>query len=566
MLALHDAVIHWKSNKNDPPVLHGVNVEAPRGMWISVIGRNGSGKSTLLLALAGLLPLTRGTLTVDGAPLGTGEAKNPCIRLVLGRPEHQIIGSTAAEDIAWGLQLVRLPATEIRRRTREALEVFDLGDVGDRPVHLLSGGQLQRLALAGAWAARPGWILLDEPTSMLDPDHREQVLELLAALRDEGIGIIQTTHSLEETWRADRAWLVHDQRVFPLGPPKPALREWRRFAAAGFPKPWKWQVVDRLAELGHRRLDYGARWTALAREMDLSATAGVLPRPSACDPRLPQPAGQDPSPVLRAPGAAVRTPVAALDRVIVGERLEIGRCEFQPGITAVLGSSGAGKTTLLAVLTGLLRPDAGTYRIPEGVPHGNSAVLAALRRTTAMALQFPEQQLFAPTVYEDVAYALRRRGLSPPDVDRRIRVTARELGIDHLLQRSPFTLSFGEQRKTALAVVLALEPRLLALDEPFAGIDPPGRRALALCLQRWAARTGATLVVATHQIEELLGIADRWVLLHRGRLLAAGSLALAAAGAAQLESDNPDAAARLRVAALWTTRGATGPVPGVPRG
>ncbi|WP_198592118.1 ABC transporter ATP-binding protein [Kyrpidia spormannii] len=547
MLALNCATIGWDDGGYHAPVLENVDFQAPRGTWTCVIGRNGSGKSTLLLALAGLLPVTPGGLTVDGQPL---EQVNSAARLVLGRGSHQIVGSTPAEDIAWGLQLQRLAPDAIRRRTAGALEAFNLVDIAEQPIHLLSGGQLQRVALAGAWAMKPGWILADEPTSMLDPDHQERVLDLLATLRDGGVGIVHTTHSLEEMERADRVWLVDGGRVIPLGTPEEAREAWERIAEAGFPKPWKWKVMENMtvpprAEEDSRRPkpagpDPGVHPGAAAGQVSWIFLAGVLQGVNSGKPG-PDPRPQD------------AEPIATLTDVVVEGRLQLERCELYPGITALLGPSGAGKTTLLALLGGLLQPNSGNFHMREGDPYRARRALTQLRQNAAMALQFPEQQLFAPTVYEDMAYALRRRGLRAEEVDKRVRTTASDLGLTHLLERSPFTLSFGEQRRVALGGILALNPRILLLDEPFAGIDSAGRTALAGLLKNWAKRTGGALVVASHHIEELLDVADRWWLLEGGRLTAAGSLS-AVARAASSGGDHPIAAAKLRVAARWSSR------------
>lgn len=544
MLALHDATIVLTEKNRRVPILEEVEFTVPRGQWVVVVGRNGSGKSTLLQALAGILPLEKGTLSADGRAFDGRSIDTSVLRLVTSHPEHHIVGSTPREDLAFGLQVRRLSPSEIRQRVDTALQAFDLAAVADRPVHQLSGGQLQRVALAGAWVTRPQWILLDEPTSMLDPGHQHALLHLLDRLRREGIGIVHTTHTLEEVWWADRVYLVDRGRVIPLGHPSQIAQEWKPLSDAGFPKPWKWRFVDTLRAAG-ADVHYGSKWVDLAAHVDRLA------------PQLPQSgptrtgdAGVT-SPPVPGPGQDSRRPCASVDRLVIGEnRLVVGTCRLKTGLTVLLGASGAGKSTFLWVLLGLLRPLRGTYEIFGGQPYGNRKDMGKLRQGAAMALQFPEQQLFSPTVYDDIAYTLRRRGMTPEEIEKRVRETAAELGIEHLLPRSPFSLSFGEQRRAALAVVLALRPKLLALDEPFAGMDPAGRTELAGRLRRWAAEHETAVIIATHHIDELLGIADEWILLHRGRLIAQGVPPLRVSDP-QYATEDPEGAARLRAAAAW---------------
>ncbi|MDI3328134.1 MAG: energy-coupling factor transporter ATPase [Alicyclobacillaceae bacterium] len=555
MLALYDATVVFGDNDRSVPALRGVRFEAPKGQWTAVVGRNGSGKSTLLLALAGMVPLQEGVLTVDGRPAGDPqETVAKAVRLVTSRPEHQIVGATPREDIAFGLQNMGLPRPEIERRVRSALQAFDLEPVADVPVHRLSGGQLQRLALAGAWAAKPEWILLDEPTAMLDPDHQDQVLRLLDGLRRSGTGIIHTTHFLEEIDWADAVYLMEAGQVFPLGSPAEIRIQWERLESAGFPKPWKWRIADAVRLAGvNRPVDGRTPWSALAAHLAGADLIDGPPETSApqAPPDTPA-AGPEPlGPSSRRSGARDSgPPVAAIRKLEVGQgRLHVGECDIRAGLTAVLGASGAGKSTFLYTLLGLMPSVRGVYAAFGGEPYRSREALARLRAHAAMALQFPEQQFFAPTVYDDIAYPLLRRNLDPREVDRRVRETADMLEIESLLNRSPFSLSFGEQRRAALAGVLALEPTLAALDEPFAGLDPAGRAHLAGLIREWATEHGAAVLVATHHIDELLEFADEWMVIHRSRLAARGSLADCAAAFRPWASEDPEGWARLILAA-----------------
>jgi energy-coupling factor transport system ATP-binding protein len=198
---------------SDRFVLRGIDAKVECGEFIAVIGPNGSGKSTLARLMSGLLLPARGQVLIDGLDTGTPEAREEIRRrvgLVLQNPDNQLVAVQVEEDVAFGPGNLNLPPAEIRRRVDESLEAVNLSGLRARPPHLLSGGEKQRLAIAGILALRPRYLVLDEPTSMLDPLGRREVLRVLRNLAQSGISVILITHLMEEAALSDRVWVLAD--------------------------------------------------------------------------------------------------------------------------------------------------------------------------------------------------------------------------------------------------------------------------------------------------------------------------------------------------------------------
>ncbi|MFB7799871.1 ATP-binding cassette domain-containing protein [Isoptericola sp. NPDC056134] len=445
--------LSWRPTGRRVPTIEGLDLTVGAGERIGLVGPSGAGKSTVLHALAGVLgdPLPgdlSGTVHVDG---GVG--------LVPQDPGSAVVAARIGRDAAFGPENSGLPRDEIWRRARKALDRVGLRYPPDRPTSALSGGELQRLALAGALASAPGLLLLDEPTAMLDPAAAAEVrAAVVGALEGTGTSLVVVDHHVGP-------WLEHLDRVVVLGP-------------AG-------RVTHDVAPAA---LSDGAA----GRRADLTRAGVWLPGVAAPDP-LPVPAAlvapDDAGPEvsvdslevdLTTRGLRGRTTTRALDGVAA--RLPAGL------LTAVTGPSGAGKSTLVATLAGHLRPTAGVVR---GAP-GRTARSRDLARSCGWVPQHPEHGLLAPRVRDEVELTGRRLGVRV-DVDEVLAL----LRLDHLADAHPFRLSGGEQRRLALAAALAHRPGLVLLDEPTVGQD----RGTWAAVAGWAtaaARHGATVAASTH--------------------------------------------------------------------
>ncbi|MFD6175428.1 MULTISPECIES: ABC transporter ATP-binding protein [unclassified Isoptericola] len=476
------AGLTWRPTGRATPVLDGLDLAVGAGERIGLVGPSGAGKSTVLHALAGVLgdPLPgdlSGTAHVDGV-----------VGLVLQDPGAAVVAERIGRDVAFGPENAGLPREEIWRRARGALDHVGLRYPLDRPTSALSGGELQRLALAGALACGPDLLLLDEPTAMLDPDAAAEVRSaVLDALAGTETSLVVVDHHVGP-------WLEHLDRVVVLGPGGVVTHDVAPGAlrAPGV-EPGGEPGVDQGAPL-RAALTAAGIWLPDAPAPDPLPVPAALVAPDDAGPEVTVDAlGVD----LTTRGLRGRTTTRALDGV--DARLPAGR------FTAVTGPSGAGKSTLVAALAGHLRPARGRV---AGSP-GRGTRSRELARRCGWVPQHPEHGLLALRVRDEVALTGRRLDV-PVDVDAVLAL----LRLDHLADAHPFRLSGGEQRRLALAAALAHRPPLALLDEPTVGQDRHTWAAVAGWVVA-AAGHGATVAASTHD-RHLVGLADHRVALPPG--------------------------------------------------
>lgn len=451
-----------------------------------VVGSSGSGKSTFLRTVNGLVPHTSGgRFRGEVSVLGRSTRDHPprdladVVGFVHQDPEAQFVVDHVEHDLAFVLENLGTDAQTMRRRVEEVLDALGIAHLRDRSPTTLSGGERQRCAIAGALAAAPDVLVLDEPTSELDPQGAEDVIAAVSRLNaDLGTTVLLAEHRLERVAAlAHRALRLEDGRIVADGDPAEVV-----VGYDGAPP------VTHLGRL--------LGWSPLpltVRDAQVRARAGGRgPEAPAAFP--PPPAPGD---VLRsAQGLEVRhggRPVMRADSVAVhaGE------------IVALLGRNGAGKTTLLRALGGLQAPDRGTVDGPGSVSY---------------VPQDPNVLLFAPTVRAELEETLRLRGL--PD-DGRVEHWLAALRIGALADRHPRSLSSGERQRVAVAAIAVGGADVLLLDEPTRGIDAPSRRALEAAVREHAGAGGA-VVLATHDIELAARCATRVVVLGAGEVVADG--------------------------------------------
>jgi energy-coupling factor transporter ATP-binding protein EcfA2 len=427
------------------PALHGVSLTVEPGQFVAVVGPNGSGKSTLVRILGGRAPTTgqvhRPGDAAPGRPGGTA--------LIFQRPESQVLGVRVRDDLVWGLP--RKHDVDIcALLARVGLEGF-----ADRETSTLSGGELQRLAVASALARRPRLLISDESTAMVDAEGRILLAELLATLAsEEGLAVVHVTHRPEEAKRADRT-LFLDRGQLVAAPTPPA----EPFPATNDGvKPFGQPVADgrslMLSGVGHV-YTAGSPWAHRAlSEVDLSVAAGEA--------------------------------------------------------VLILGHNGSGKSTLAWILAGLLVPTEGQALL-DGQPLDRRLGLVAL------SFQHARLQLLRSTVRSDVRAA---SGVDSAAADAALRLVG--LDPEEVGTRPVDQLSGGQQRRVALAGMLARRPGVLVLDEPFAGLDDASRRGLIAVLRRLRRDIGLTLILVSHDTEGAERLVDRVVTLERGRIVTDG--------------------------------------------
>ena len=494
--------------------LSDLTLQIPAGQNACILGGNGSGKSTLLQLVNALVLPTSGEVSACGM-----STSDPALSLkiraqtasVFQHPEDQMVTSIVADDVAFGPENLRVSQPSIARRVESALAAVDMTERAQSDPSDLSGGQTQRVAIAGAIAMEPEILLLDEPCAMLDAEGRESVRAIISQLHEQGITILHVTHFMEDARSAERVIVLDRGAIAFDGPP-----------AELFEQP---QLVNELGlEMPRRAVGLNAPASGPQPVGSPTVTTASRTSPSVVFDRVSFSYVQAANPRRRSKGRALfgrarggnATGPSAGDAPLAVDSISF---EAHPGtLTALIGRTGSGKSTTAELACALKLPSSGSVRI-AGIDTSDLERRKELRRLVGYVAQLPERQLFAETVFDDVAFGPRNLGLSPEEVEGRVRAALRSVNIEPtgaLLRTSPFALSGGQQRSVALAGVLAMQQPILVLDEPMAGLDPRGR-ARVRELIRVLKRAGTTLLMVTHSMEDVAELADQVIALAGGR-------------------------------------------------
>jgi len=487
------------------PVLRDVSLEIPPGAFVLVTGPSGVGKSTLLRCINGLVPHASGGRfsgrvkvgRVDTRAAGPGELARR-VGFVFQDPEAQFVADRVEEEVAFVLENAGVPPDRMRTRVEEVMEHLGLISLRDRPVHTLSGGEMQRVAIGAALALEPSVLVLDEPTSQLDPASAGEVLDLVARLRrDLGITVVVAEHRLERVLPyADRMVYLPGVGEPPLvGPPREVLQT----------VPLVPPVVALGRALGWEPLPITVEE---ARPFAEEAVSGVAFHGSRS--RL-KPETPEPEAILE-----VERLWFSYDggEVLRGVDLRVGAGE----LVVLIGPNGAGKTTLLKCIVGLLKPQQGTVRlVGEEITRADPATVC---RRVGYLPQEPGMLLFADSVAEELRLTLANHGLldRPPMSPE---VLLERLGLAPIAGAYPRDLSVGQRARVALGAVTVTRPALLLLDEPTRGLDYQAKEELVRLLNHWK-KEGAGVLMVTHDVELAARAADRVVVLEEGRVVSEG--------------------------------------------
>lgn len=520
------------------PTLRGVELEIREGEFVLITGPTGCGKSTLLKALNGIIPWEsagrmEGRVLIRGADTRSVGQARLCqkVGLVFQSPDDQLFATVVEDELAFGLENLRVPREEIGRRIRDALEMVDLGGMLARPTAALSGGQKQRVAIAAVLAMRPRILALDEPLSQLDPVGAAEVLGLLLDLnRRHGVTVVLVEHRVHEVAEmVDRIVVMADGAIALDASPREAFGKLELFRTYGLRVP---ETVELFSRLGwpERPLSAAEALPLLRERREMSrgreAGAGHATRPSSVAVRLgpgcPQ-TNQRPHHTYSANGQPLV--VEAENIHFVYQRgsskvlEDVGLAVRRGEVVALMGTNGSGKSTLLMHLCALLKPNSGTVRVLGRVLNGLNAY--ALAGAVGVVFQNPDLMLFSDAVREEVAYGPRNLGLPQLQVEGRTNEALAAMSISDLSEDSPLALSRGQRLRAAVASVLSMHPRLLLLDEPTTGQDKVHIETMMDHLTAEASRP--TLVFCTHDVLTACRYADRIATMSGGRVVAVGS-------------------------------------------
>jgi energy-coupling factor transport system ATP-binding protein len=482
-------------------VLRDLSAEFLAGEGHLILGANGAGKTTLLRILAGLLRPSPGRVLLEGAPIPPQASERslwPRVAVVFEEPDPQFLAETVEGEVAFGLESLALPPGQVRARAAEAIEAFGLSGLEGRVPQTLSAGEKTRVLLAAMTAAGPGLLLLDQSLSHLDAGSRRAMeRRLLDESLPRGRAVIRTHQDFDAPHPGEHLHVLERGRLLDASdlPPRAVLEK------ADIPFPLAMRISAMLAVRG--------AWRGPLATDAASLEAGIESRavmPGAAPSETPRAYPSKPAPVvvgsetLLAFRSVSFVPRASGGRAPIVADIDL---DMRAGsVTALVGPSGSGKSTILKLAAGILQPTQGRI---DRVATGRDRP-----RLSALALEYPERQLFGRTVEEDVATALWVRGAPAAERRQRAREALEAVGLDpdRFGARVPIALSEGEKRRVALASLVAEPPRLILLDEPTAGLDPEGRRAVARVIGALKGR-GHAIVLASHDLDFVSGVADR---------------------------------------------------------
>jgi len=484
MIELNHLSVVLPSRKSHPTqILKNINLKITRGDWMAVTGPNGSGKTTLLKVLAGVAPVSEGSMTAAGAGAELAYA------LLLQDIDNQFVSSSVCNELLLSVPGAAADPVAAEKRMKTAAERFSLEPFFWRNPHDLSGGEKQRLAMATVWLSEPDVLLLDEPVSFLDGPSRRACLRFVRELNEAGVTIVWATPGGEELLYARSIVCLESGEVRYAGNRDEFLESIssHHFGAA-LPKIFALgkQLVE---EVSKDAADSSRTEASSQDDGDLNDTVVSLEKVSFAYPN----------------GNAVLHNIN-LD-------IDSGECL---GIT---GPNGSGKTSLIEMIGGISKPASGEIELKYPTPVENR------QQKIFYLFQSPEQMFFAETVLEEISFGLKNLGKKGGDVMMEASGALRRVGLkpERVLGRSPFRLSHGEMRRVAFAIAVVLGPELLLLDEPTSCLDEEGYTLLRKLIESYK-KEGKSVVIASHDIDFLCGACDRLVFLEEGCVK--GTLAL----------------------------------------
>ena len=477
---------YWR---RDEPAIRQVSISLQPGQLMLVAGSSGCGKTTLMRCVNGLIPNTyKGDMEGDIRLFGRSVREmemgeiSQMVGTLLQDPERQILGSYVLNEVAFGLESLGLPRGEIILRVEQALARLNILDLRDRETFSLSGGEKQKVALAGVLAMQPKVLLLDEPLASLDPASAHEALRVFRQLADEGIAVMLVEHRVED--------------VLAIDPDAVLYMDAGRVAYQG-------DVEGLMQGVYYRRIKLPAEVVARRAAADPAPVFEPAVRP-----------GGQPETLVRFEGVRFRYQ-ADLPDVLNGIDFAVN----QGDVIAILGHNGSGKTTMVKHALGLLKPSQGRVLL-EG-RDTRSLTVAQAAHTIGYVFQSPSQMLFAPTVADELAFGPKNLAMPPETIARNVDWAIDTVHLREELPMPPLALSFGQQKRISIAAVLAMRSRILMMDEPTAGQDYWNYMAFMDSILQMPGFDAVIFI--THDLDLALIHASRILLMFGGQVMADGA-------------------------------------------
>ena len=498
-LPLHIEGLTFRYQRRSEPAIKDINLSLHAGEILLIAGASGCGKTTLARCINGLVPRSyKGELQGKLLFFGQDLSQKPLSRIsqvigtVLQDPERQILGTRVQAEVAFGLENLGRPRPEILAAVGEALDTLGIAQLRERETFNLSGGEKQKVALAGVLAMRPSILLLDEPLASLDPASAQETLALVRRLADGGMAVLLIEHRVEDVLgiRPDRVLFMQAGEVRYLGK-LDGLQQAVNYHEVKLPAP----MVIEMAR----------------KDPPAAAAAAVDFEPAVVAKR-------------KAAGEGARQPLVEFDNVDFGYEedqpvLKGVSLKIYPGdVIAVLGANGAGKTTLVKHAIGLLKPRRG--RVLVGGQDTHTLTVAQIAATLGYVFQSPSHMLFAPSVREELAFGPTNLHHAAGEIEKEVSEAIQIVNLAGLEKEPPLSLSFGQQKRVSIAAILAMRSRILVMDEPTAGQDYQNYMSFMDSILQLP--SFEAILFITHDIDLAVIYANRVLLVNQGRLVGDG--------------------------------------------
>lgn len=505
-------------------ILDDLNIEVEPGDFIAILGHNGSGKSTFAKHLNALLLPDEGNIYIDGEDTKSVEElwkiREKC-GMVFQNPDNQIVGVTVEEDVGFGPENLGVKTEKIWDRIKDSLTKVDMYKYRKKSPNHLSGGQKQRVAIASSLAMKPKCIVLDEPTAMLDPQGRKEVMDIIKSLNEnENITVILITHHMNEAIMAKKVVVIDDGKIALQGTPRDVFSNVEQIKKLKLDMPQIMELSYELYKCGKfDRYDiltideFVKEIEKISNSQNDKDMADIADKEDTEDTR-----NKSIEPILSLRNVSLKyeentsMEVKALDDI----SLDIYNDEF----IGIIGHTGSGKSSLVQVMNGLIKANGGEITYKGENIRDKSFDKKRLHLDVGLVFQYPESQLFEETVLKDVMFGPLNKGMSEEEAKKAAKEALEMLGIgENYYNDSPFELSGGEKRRIAIAGVLAMNPEIIILDEPTAGLDPMSRNNLLNSLKRLQTDKAKTIIIVSHNMEDMANYVDRLIVMNDGRVV-----------------------------------------------
>lgn len=562
-----------------------ISLSIKKGDFVGILGHNGSGKSTLAKQLAALLKPSGGVIYVGGMDTSKEEQIldiRKTAGMVFQNPDNQLIGNIVEEDVAFGPENMGIPAEEIEKRITKALASTGMSAYREASPGALSGGQKQKIAISGVLAMEPECIIFDEPTAMIDPESRKEVLEAIYDLKHlKKITVIYITHFLQEVSQADYLYVMSQGKITLEGTPEALFKMPEKLVENNLELPFEVALIDdlrkkgvnvpeeiytkqqlleflkhyfqkskdnniilskqkpesqvetladnsldELKEISDRKEEVPKKRHELKdvsdRKEEVSKKRHELKDVSDRKEEISKKVDESKE-TESTKGILLKNISYQYKKQDSGEEkyaIKNVSLSIEPGeFVAIVGRTGSGKSTLIQHLNGLLQPKSGQYLFDGENIWERKYDLKKLRQKVALCFQYPEYQLFEENVLKDIAFGSKNLGFDKKECEEKARHAMQLVGLSKELEKvSPFSLSGGQKRRVALAGILAMEPEYLILDEPVAGMDAPGKKMLFELLHQLNKERGITIILVSHNMDDVADHADRVLVMEDGHL------------------------------------------------